>query len=167
MAMLPLLLFLGAAAPAADPAPAAPPSVPAPSAAPSPATAPEAAPAPLPSVTLPPELQRVLTDYETAWHARDAAALARVFAEDGFVLSWGGPPKRGRAAIERHYQGQGGPLALRALAWATEGSVGYIIGGYGHSLGAPDDGKFTLTLRREKGRWLIMSDMDSPNRRPR
>jgi hypothetical protein len=37
---------------------------------------------PLPSVTLPPELDRVLRDYEKAWQARDAAGLAALFAED-------------------------------------------------------------------------------------
>ena len=42
--------------------------------------------------------------------------LAALFAEDGFVLSSGVPPVRGRAAIRRHYEGQGGPLSLRALA---------------------------------------------------
>src|SRR5262249_25755892 len=54
-------------------------------------------PAPRPSVALPPELARVLPDYETAWGSRDAAALARLFAEDGFVLPGGKPPIRGRA----------------------------------------------------------------------
>jgi len=53
------------------------------------------------------------------------------------------------------------------VAYATEGTVGYIIGGYAEKAGEPDIGKFTLTLRRGPGgRWLIMSDMDSPNRRP-
>jgi ketosteroid isomerase-like protein len=167
MMLLPLLLSLGAAA-----APAAPPAAAQPAQAPPAATAPPtataaAAPAPLPSVTLPPELQRVLTDYAAAWSSGDAAALARLFCVDGFVLAWGGPPVRGRDAIQRHYQESGGPLTLRALAYATGGDVGYIIGGYAHSPGVPDTGKFTLTLRRgEGGRWLIMSDMDSPNRRP-
>lgn len=59
---------------------------------------------------LPPDLQRVLTDYEAAWAYRDAGALA--------------------------------------------------------TAGKPDDGKFTLTLRKDSdGRWLIVSDMDSSNRR--
>jgi len=84
----------------------------------------------LPSVELPAPLTRVLTDYEAAWHAKDATALSRLFAEDGFVLSSGTPPVRGRAAIEKHYQGHGGPLSLRALAFATDGSIGYIIGAY-------------------------------------
>src|SRR5260370_30704225 len=36
-------------------------------------------------ITLPPELARELGDYEIAWRAKDAAALARLFAADGFV----------------------------------------------------------------------------------
>lgn len=122
----------------------------------------------LPSLDLPPALQRVLTDYENAWSARDARGLAALFAEDGFVLPSGRPPVRGRAAIEGYYAGHGGPLSLRAFAYATEGSVGYILGGYTSATGQPDHGKFTLTLRRGPGgRWLIVSDMDNGNaRRP-
>jgi ketosteroid isomerase-like protein len=126
-----------------------------------------AEPAPLPSVALPAPLQRVLTDYEVAWRDKDAAALAALFAEDGFVLSSGRPPVRGRAAIQQHYTGQGGPLALRALAFATDGALGYVIGGFARQEGQPDIGKFTLTLRKGKGgRWLIVSDMDNGNSRP-
>jgi len=125
-------------------------------------------PAALPSVSLPPELARVLTDYEKAWRSRDAAALAALFAEDGFVLGSGAPPVRGRAAIERAYAGAGGPLVLRALAYATEGDVGYIVGGFSRRRGEADVGKFTLTLRKDSGgRWLIVSDMDNSNSRPR
>jgi ketosteroid isomerase-like protein len=127
-----------------------------------PAEAPK--PASLPIVTLPAPLARVLTDYETAWHDRDAAALAALFAEDGFVLSSGSPPVRGRAAIEKHYTGAGGPLSLHAFAFGTEGSQGWIIGGFAHHPGTADDGKFTLTLRKgADGRWLINSDMDNGN----
>ena len=120
----------------------------------------------LESVTLPAPLARVLTDYEAAWQKKDASALAALFTEDGFVLSNGVPPVRGRAAIEKHYEGHGGPLSLRALAFATEGSTGYIIGGFARQKGEPDVGKFTLTLRKGKdGRWRIASDMDNGNSR--
>ncbi|MBI3112546.1 MAG: DUF4440 domain-containing protein [Ignavibacteriales bacterium] len=120
-----------------------------------------------PSIMLPPELARVLTDYEAAWKDRNASGLARLFAEDGFVLPGGRPPIRGRKAIEKYYADHGGPLFLRALAFAVEGSVGFIIGGYTSEEGEPDIGKFTLTLRKgPDGRWLIMSDMDNSNRRP-
>ena len=121
---------------------------------------------PLPSVALPPDLARVLTDYEAAWQKKDAAALAALFAEDGFVLSSGAPPVRGRAAIERRYAGAGGPLALRAFAYETRENLGYILGGFAQKAGDPDAGKFTLTLKRGAGgRWLILSDMDNGNRR--
>jgi len=118
------------------------------------------------TVTLPPELARVLTDYEASWTAGDAAALARLFAEDGYVLPQGQEPVRGRAAIEKLYTRKGSPLALRAFAYATQGNVGYILGGYGAERGGPETGKFTLTLRKgTDGRWLIVSDMDNPNQR--
>jgi ketosteroid isomerase-like protein len=130
------------------------------------ASAPTPAPTPQPSIQLPPELARVLTDYESAWRARDAAALARLFAEDGFVMSSGELPVRGRAAIERKYTGSGGPLVLRAFAYATDGKVGYIVGGFARREGEADIGKFTLTLTRgAEGRWLIFSDMDNGNQR--
>lgn len=121
---------------------------------------------PEPSVTLPPALARVLTDYEAAWRSRDAAALSRLFAENGFVLPNGKMPVRGRAAIQQYYTGQGGPLALRAIAYGAEGKVGYIIGAFARQAGDADAGKFTLTLTKgSDGRWLIMSDMDSMNSR--
>ena len=118
-----------------------------------------------PSVSLPPDLARVLTDYEAAWTAGDEAALANLFAEDGFVLGNGQAPVKGRAAIQKLYASSGSPLALRAIAFATSGDIGYIIGGYSRERGKPDDGKFTLTLRKAgDGRWLIVSDMDNSNR---
>jgi len=120
----------------------------------------------LPSVTLPPALDRVLRDYERAWRARDPAALAMLFAEDGFVLANGRPPAKGRQAIRAAYAEGGGPLVLRALAYAIEGSTGYIIGAYGPGEG--DTGKFVLALRRGgDGKWLIAADIDNANRRPK
>jgi ketosteroid isomerase-like protein len=121
-------------------------------------------PVQLPSVELPAPLQRVLTDYETAWQKRDSAGLSLLFAEDGFVLQNGGQPVRGREAIKKLYAGAGGDLALRAFAYGAERSVAYILGGFTSKKGQPDAGKFTLTLRKDKdGRWLIVSDMDNMN----
>lgn len=120
-----------------------------------------------PSIQLPGELDRVLRDYERAWRARDPDALAQLFTDDGFVLSNRKPPVRGRSAIREAYAKSGGPLALRAFAYAVDGEVGYIVGGYGGSEDAPDDGKFVLALRKGKGgRWLIAADMDNSNKPP-
>lgn len=117
----------------------------------------------LPSIALNPALDRVLRDYEAAWRKRDPAALAALFADDGFVLQTGKPPLRGRAAIREAYTGSGGsPLRLHALAASVADTVGYIIGTYDYGSAAPDQGKFTLTLRRRAGGpWLIFSDMDN------
>ena len=125
-----------------------------------------------PSVSLPPELDRVLRDYERAWAAGDPAALANLFTEDGFVLSNGNTPVRGRVAIRERYANAGGALQLRALGYAVSDTVGYIVGGYrygdaeGAAAGAEDSGKFVLALRRgPDGRWLIAADIDNTNRR--
>jgi uncharacterized protein (TIGR02246 family) len=114
-----------------------------------------------PSVELPPELERVLRDYETGWSTGDAEGLAGLFVEEGLIVR-GGTWIRGRDAIQRAYQGAGGPLRLRAVEFAADGDVGFIVGayGYGDELRTPDRGLFTLTLKREGGRWLIVSDMD-------
>jgi reactive intermediate/imine deaminase len=120
-----------------------------------------------PSIELPAELSRVLRDYEQAWQARDAAALAALFTEDGFVLSNGRPHARGRDAIRERYANSGGPLALRALAYSVDGGTGYIIGAFAQQKDAPDLGKFVLALRRgADGRWMIAADMDNSNRPP-
>jgi len=121
--------------------------------------------APLPSVSLPTELDRVLRDYERAWKAGDAAALAALFTSDGFVpgrTGW----RRGSADIRANYANAGGDLRLRTHAWATADSVGYIIGayGYGDEANTIDRGKFVLALRQHGDRWLIAADLDSTNR---
>jgi ketosteroid isomerase-like protein len=123
----------------------------------------------LPSVTLPPPLERVLRDYEGGWQARDASARAALFADDGFVLQPGKPPVRGKDAIRQAYGGDGGgALRLRALAYATDGSVGYVIGADGYGDQPGDAGKFTLTLQRGAyARWMVRSDMDNGNVRSR
>ena len=119
----------------------------------------------MPSVPLPPELDRVLRDYERAWQAKDPAALASLFAEDGFVLAAGQPPVRGRTAIRAAYANAGGPLFLRALAYSAANGVGYIIGAYRHDQEGDDSGKFVLALRRNAdGRWLILADIDNSSK---
>ena len=116
---------------------------------------------PQPSVELPDELDRVLRDYEAHWGAGEADALAELFVEEGLIVRGGWI--RGRDAIRRAYQTASGPLRLRAIEFAADGSVGYIVGAYGYGDEQPveDRGLFVLTLQRgASGRWLIVSDMD-------
>lgn len=66
------------------------------------------------------------------------------------------------------YRTAGGTLRLRALAYAVQDSLGYIIGAYGYGRDSTglDTGKFILTLRRGSGgHWLIAGDIDNTNRR--
>lgn len=128
------------------------------------AQAPTATQAPThPSVKLPPALDRVLRDYENGWGKGDEEALAKLFTADGFALPNRKPPARGAEAIKAAYAGPGGPLKLRALAYATSDTVGYIIGAFTYNdPNAPDMGKFVLALRKGPGgRWLISADMDN------
>jgi len=115
------------------------------------------------TIQLPPEFDRVLRDYESAWRARDADRLSRLFHENGFVLSQGAEPVRGRAAIARHYGNAGGALHLRALAYAKQDTIAYIVGIYGGTE-TDESGKFLLALQRADTRspWLIAADMDNP-----
>lgn len=137
-------------------------------AAPAIVTAQETPPAQLPSVTLPPELDRVLRDYERHWASGDEAALAALFAEDGFILQNGRPPVQGRANIQQAYASSSGRLRLRALSYAADDSVGYIVGAFGYGEGDRDMGKFVLALRRAAGGpWMIAADIDNSSQMPR
>jgi ketosteroid isomerase-like protein len=119
---------------------------------------------PQPAVTLPPDLDRVLRDYERLWRAGDAAGLAGIFTEDGFVPTRQGWV-RGRAAIQATYANAAGDLRLRAHAFAVSDSTGYIIGSFRYGESERDNGKFVLALRRSRaGPWLIAADLDGPNR---
>jgi hypothetical protein len=119
-------------------------------------------PDPLPSIELPPEIERVLRDYERYWRAGNAEALVGLFTDDGFVARRGGWI-RGQAALRDALQRTSSDLRLRAVAYEVGERVGYIVGayGYGHEPSIPDRGMFILTLRRaEGGRWLITADLD-------
>ena len=127
------------------------------------AQTPGQAPAPLPTADLPPELNRVLRDYEKHWKANDGAALSELFTDDGFINRGGWI--RGKDAIRAAYARSGGDLRLRAVGYATGDTVGYIVGGYRYGEATADGGKFVLTLRRApRGEWKIAADLDAANR---
>jgi ketosteroid isomerase-like protein len=115
-----------------------------------------------PAITLPPELDRVLRDYERAWREGNAAALAALFIEDGFAVQSGSPLARGRDAIAKNVDGPGGALRLSAFAFAVSDSTGYIVGGYRYPETIGPGGRFVLALhKRQDGFWLIAADLDN------
>lgn len=115
------------------------------------------------AVDLPDELVRVLRDYEKHWENSNAARLASLFAEDGYILRPNKPIIKGRSNIEEAYQTAGGRLVLEAYDYSIDGTTGYIIGGYKGHENWPAIGKFILTLRKEEGKWMITADMDNRN----
>ena len=118
------------------------------------------------SITLPAELDRILRDYEKAWTGGEAAKLASLFVDDGYVPTNAGWI-RGHKKIMEKYAETGGDLQLRAINYATEGQVGFIVGAYGYGPDAAtrDRGNFVLALRRSpEGKWLIVADLDKANR---
>jgi ketosteroid isomerase-like protein len=128
------------------------------------AQTPQAPPDPqLPSViSLPPEFDRVLRDYEAAWRDGDGPRLAALFTEDGFAAQSGSPIRRGRAAITGALTKPGGTLQLSAYAYSSAGNVAYIVGGYRYPTTVGNGGRFVLALRGgPDGRWLIAADLDN------
>lgn len=116
----------------------------------------------LPSVAVPPEIERVLRAYEKAWADNDAKAIASLFAPDGIALPGNQPPARGAEAITRAYSGGGGlPTYLRAIDYRSAGDLAYVVGAYGPAGQARDVGKFVLVLRRVDGRWMIAADIEN------
>ena len=113
-------------------------------------------------ITLPPELDRVLRDYESAWRDGDGARLAALFVEDGFAIQNGSPLRRGRRAIAEGVSAPGGQLTLAAYAYAASGETAHIVGGYRYPDTRGQGGRFVLALRKGAGgRWLIAADLDN------
>lgn len=114
------------------------------------------------AVTLPPALDRVLRDYESAWREGDGSRLAALFTDDGFAIQSGSPLARGRAAIAANIKGPGGDLQLTPYAYAVSGEVGHIVGGYRYPQTTGPGGRFVLALLMGRdGRWLIAADLDN------
>lgn len=131
------------------------------------AQAPPAAAAPA-TITLPPEVARVLRDYESAWRSGDGTQLSKLFTEDGFAVQSGSPIRCGHAEIAAGLTKPGGELQLAAYAHSASGDVGYIVGGYRYPPSTEYGGRFVLALRRgADGRWLIAADLDNNGPRQR
>jgi len=121
--------------------------------------------APLPSVTLPPDLERVFRDYERILRTGDARALAELFTEDGLIP---GPDGwiRGRKGIRLAQLGSSSDLPLRALSYAVDDSVAYIAA-FGSRPANPDFARLLFALRkRPDGKWLIAARLGGNFRGP-
>ncbi|HSA54186.1 MAG TPA: amidohydrolase family protein [Gemmatimonadaceae bacterium] len=116
----------------------------------------------LPPVALPAALDRVLKDFERHWHARDEAAFAGLFTENG-IMQYGDAWRRGRAAIRiAQLDSKGADLKLWAQHFEMGDSLAYVVGSYGHRTrpDLADLGRLHWTLRKERdGVWRIAASM--------
>lgn len=128
---------------------------------------------PPPTINLPPELDRLLRDYERFQRAGDKEGIASLFTEDGMFPSANGW-LRGREKIGTA-DGIGiANLRLRPTAYSVDGATGYIAGFFGNANypSAPDIARLLFAVRREPdGKWRIAvrlgSDFTPVDRRPR
>ena len=102
------------------------------------------------------EVETVLREYERAYNAHDAKALADVYTEDGVFLPPDTPVK-GRATLAEYWKTHmGDGLVLKLSEFELGEKVGWAAGTW--SLNGAGGGNFVITLRREKSRWLIAVD---------
>lgn len=116
------------------------------------------------TVSLPPDLQSVLSKYQEAWQNSESKTLANLFSEDGFVLANGRTPIKGRNQIEEYYSNSGSPIFLRPFAFQVDDNLAYILGGITKKNMKDDLAKFTIILSKVNGEWKIISDMDNHNK---
>lgn len=105
--------------------------------------------------------------------AKDAKAIAAIYAEDGQFLPPNGPKAVGREAVEKNWAGAVG-LPGMSLTFETEkfvfsksGDLAVDIGTYKFAAGGQtDSGKSVVTWTKRDGKWLVLTDMYSSDAPP-
>ncbi len=114
-------------------------------------------------------IEAVSAAWKQAFNARDAEAVAKLYAPDAILAAPGLPPVRGREAIGKYFRQTVAGFASAGVSVAdapmgasgTSGDLGYewktylITNGSGTVI---DRGKLLTLFRRDHGRWLISGD---------
>jgi uncharacterized protein (TIGR02246 family) len=119
-------------------------------------------------------IRAVSADWLGAVGARDAAAAARVYAEDGVLLIPHAPPARGRDAVRAGWETllQIPGLALEweasTIEVARSGDLACEIGSYRLGMDGPrgrvdDEGKYVVVWRRSGNQWRVAADIFNSN----
>ena len=133
-----------------------------------------------------PEIEKLLSGFVEAFHAKDFAKLAQFYAEDGVWMRPNAPMVTGRKNLEaefkKQFEGMSGVLKLTASEIATSGDQAFAAGPYtftipsGSSLtlsGVGGSGsqtynsKFLTVFKRIKGEWKIAYDMQNADQPPK
>lgn len=116
------------------------------------------------------ELSQMNRDFVKALNAKDAVAAANCYTEDAMLLPPNEAPVKGRANIQKYWEGAIAAGAYDAEVATTttgsDGDLGYEIGRLQMKIKMPDGqiiterGKYTELLRRgADGKWLSTMGM--------
>jgi uncharacterized protein (TIGR02246 family) len=100
-----------------------------------------------------------------AGNAKDAAAIAALYAEDAMVMPPNAAAVKGRAAIQSLWKGMvdqlGSNVTLTRVGGWQGGDTGYEAGTYAALMGTVNDtGKYLITFKKgADGKWLITNDI--------
>ncbi len=106
-------------------------------------------------------LKAMIDVSQSAFDARDPAAIAATYAEDGAVMSPNSETVTGRAAIEDYWREVLASDIDLGVAKATDvyahGDDGYEVGTYAitDASGAIDEGKYVRIWRQGDGKWQL------------
>jgi ketosteroid isomerase-like protein len=107
------------------------------------------------------ELRALAEAWRTAYNAKDAAALASLYAPDGYYVS-SHVVARGRAEIQAYFQrgidGGGHIDSLELLASGQSGDLAYWVGTYqATNAGQKVRGRNIVVVRKVANEWLIVA----------
>ena len=114
---------------------------------------------PRPAVSVPPEIRRLLAARQAAW--RDKAALLPLLHDKAVLLDGEGKWVIGADAVAQQLARTfGRPYDIRPVAYAADGSSGYVAGYYTRGQGDQTSyvGYFHLDLVRTGREWRILGE---------
>lgn len=100
-----------------------------------------------------------------AGNAKDAAAIAALYAEDAMVMPPNAAAVKGRAAIQAFWKGMvdqlGSKVTLTKVSGWQGGDTGYEAGTFAAMMGGVNDsGKYLISFKKgADGKWLITNDI--------
>lgn len=100
--------------------------------------------------------------------AKDAKAIAAIYAEDGQLLPPNAPKVVGRAALEKNWAeftaipGMTLTFETETFVFAKSGDLAVEVGTYKFGAGdMTDSGKSVVTWTKRNGKWFVLTDMFS------
>jgi len=108
-----------------------------------------------------PAVLRVAEDWKAAYNAKDAAAVASLYAPDAYYVS-AHVVAHGRAEIQAYFQrgiDAGGHIdEIRILASSQSGELAYTVGTYqATNAGQTVRGRNVVVVRKIDARWLMVA----------